>query len=384
MLNSNFIKMTESNHLKIKLIAKIIAAGCFLSMILCYKLWINHNSFPMVPVFSFLPALKHPLDHILFLLLLVNLLSIFISNSQKLIISAVLLSFIISLFDINRWQPWFYQYSFMLFMLIIFNNKADTIKQQQAILTTFKLMIAAIYVWSGLQKLNPLFFSEIYPWLMEPITNHLQENSIEHLKFIGYLFPVFEIATGVCLLIASLQRFAVIAVIAMHLFILFSVGPLGHNFNPVIWPWNIVMILFTLILFKTPESVGFTGLKSALTFHTSKITILIFVIFPFLNFFNCWDSYLSHNLYSGNTANGIIHVTDSVAEKLPVNLQPYIVPEDKTNAIAIKYWCISELGVPPYPELRNYEAIKNSLKRYSSDETQLYLEYVPKLKFAGF
>lgn len=81
---------------------------------------------------------------------------------------------------------------------------------------------------------------------------------------------------------------------------------------------------------------------------------------PLLNFFNLWDSYLSHNLYSGNTSGGVVYVSDSVENKLPEAIKPYSIGELNQNQITIKYWCMMELGVPAYPEKRNFEAISNT------------------------
>jgi hypothetical protein len=39
-----------------------------------------------------------------------------------------------------------------------------------------------------------------------------------------------------------------------------------------------------------------------------------------------------------------------------------------------------ELGVPAYPEKRNFEAITKTFYKYSNDSSEIYLVYNPKLK----
>jgi hypothetical protein len=101
---------------------------------------------------------------------------------------------------------------------------------------------------------------------------------------------------------------------------------------------------------------------------------------PQLNFFNKWDSYLSHNLYSGNTSSGDLYFSKETKECLPNSIQKYAVISDHEYVIAIKYWCMQETGVPAYPEQRNFVAIKNALYRYSRDTSEIYMIFTPKLK----
>jgi hypothetical protein len=370
----------ENSCSQIWIITRIAAAACLASILLCYKLWLGERNFPLTPMFDFLSKINHPFDFILFGLTILSLLFIIVfRNPQKFIALFLVLAIVLALLDQNRWQPWFYQYILMFFVLSFFNYRCDDTKQQNAIITVFRLMTGAVYFWSGLQKLNPHFLADTFPWLMEPVTNHLGANSINHFKIIGYAFPIIETATGIALFIKPIQKFAVITALLMHLFILFSLGPLGHNYNPVVWPWNIAMICFCIILFYNKSSFKLVDLRNTLRYHSLKIVFALFVMLPLLNFFNLWDSYLSHNLYSGNTNNGVIYVSDSVKNNLPSSLKPYAIGELNQNQIAIKYWCMMELGVPAYPEKRNFEAIEKTFYQYTKDSSQLYLMYTPKL-----
>jgi len=377
--------MTKDNSCsRIRIITRVTAIACLCSMALCYKLWMGDRNFPVTPVFDFIPELHHPFDIILPALAGVLLVCIALFRSpQKLIIPFIFIAVFMMAQDMNRMQPWFYQYLLMFFILAFFNFRCDDSRLQSSIIITFKLMIAAVYFWSGLQKLNPNFLADTFPWLMEPVTNHMAAGSIEHFRFLGYSFPLIETATGTCLLIPSLQKLAVMSAIIMHVFILFILSPLGHNYNPVVWPWNVAMILFVLLLFYNDIHFSMVDLRNAFSYHSVKIVIALFVLMPLLNFFNTWDSYLSHNLYSGNTSGGVIYVSDSVESKLPAYIKPYCFGELNQNQITIKYWCMMELGVPAYPEKRNFVAVTNTFYKYAADSSEVYLMYSPKLKVVG-
>lgn len=350
-------------------------------MLLCYKLWLNDRHFPLTPVLHFWPVFHRPFDSVLpavagLLLICISI----VRRPQLFIISFITVAVLLTLSDLNRWQPWFYQYILMFSILAFFNYRCDDARHLAAITITFRLMIAAVYFWSGLQKLNPDFLSDTFPWLMEPVTRHLTPGSISHFRFIGYCFPLIETGTGICLLVPALRKQAVFAAIAMHLFILFVLSPLGHNYNPVVWPWNVAMILFLLLLFYNGPVYGSMDLRNTWRHLSSRIVLVLFALMPLLNFFNSWDSYLSHNLYSGNTSSGSIYFSDAVKQRLPGYIQPYITREPNQNQVNIKYWCMMELGVPAYPEKRNFEAVTGTFYSYAADSSEVYLMYTPKLK----
>lgn len=375
--------MKDNSCIQIRIITRIIAVACLLSMLLSYKLWLGDRVFPLTPAFDFLPVLHHPFDIILFCIAIFLLICItVIRNPQKYILSFLICALILALLDQNRWQPWFYQYILMLFVVSFFNFRCDDTKQQQAIVTIFKLMIAAVYFWSGLQKLNPNFLTDTFPWLMEPITNHMAKGAINHFTWLGNMFPIIEFLTGIALFITPVKRVAVIMLFGMHLFILFVLGPFGHNYNPVVWPWNVAMMSFAYILFYKSEEFKIQHIRNMLHYHTIKVVVFFFLLMPLFNFFNLWDSYLSNNLYSGNTSGGVIYVSDSVENKLPEAIKPYSIGELNQNQITIKYWCMMELGVPAYPEKRNFEAISNTFYQYAKDSSEVYFMFTPKLKLS--
>ena len=142
------------------------------------------------------------------------------------------------------------------------------------------------------------------------------------------------------------------------------------------------MMFIAYILFYKSEAFKIQQIRNMLHYHSIKLVAFVFLLMPLFNFFNLWDSYLSSNLYSGNTSGGVIYVSDSVEAKLPEAIKPYCIGELNQNQITIKYWCMMELGVPAYPEKRNFEAITNTFYQYASDSSEIYFMYTPKLKLS--
>src|SRR3989344_4806837 len=143
----------------------VIVVGLIAGLLLSVKLWTNERFFPLAPVLDNFPAVPPSVETILFIILLGLLAAIFVfPKPQKLIFSALVIATIFAFFDQMRWQPWFYQYFFMLATIGLFSwNYSDT-EKRQAVLNTSRLIVASIYFFSGLQKVNLAFMGGVFPW----------------------------------------------------------------------------------------------------------------------------------------------------------------------------------------------------------------------------
>ena len=109
-----------------------LAPALGLGFILSWRLWISSRQFPLAPVFRNLPAVPFPLDYIWFALLLGLLLMICIrAEPRKLVIMFLVLTGLLALFDQMRWQPWFYQYFFMLAAFASYAGKRPEAKNNR-------------------------------------------------------------------------------------------------------------------------------------------------------------------------------------------------------------------------------------------------------------
>src|SRR5205085_2589014 len=99
---------------------RVIAICWIATKLLSYKLWLADRLFPTVPVNDILYAVPNSI-HLLLFLAMLFLLILLIIFPQKKWISAVLIfvEIISCLMDENRWQPWEYQFSFMLLIFLL-------------------------------------------------------------------------------------------------------------------------------------------------------------------------------------------------------------------------------------------------------------------------
>jgi hypothetical protein len=337
-----------------------IVAAMFAGLALSPNLWLSERVYPLTPVSPLLRPIPVPLDHFLYAAMLAMLVVIaVVGRAQKWIGGFIALAVGVALFDQSRWQPWFYQYLVMLAALGFCGRKQGS--------NTCRLVMVSIYFWSGMQKANGDFVHNVFPFMLGPTAGMVP-------LWLGYFAPVIEIAIGIGLLTSRFRTYAIYAGIAMHAFILLAIGPLGSNTNSVVWPWNMAMICFLMILFWKRSEVG--GLEIVWPRHAYQGAVLVlFGILPALSFFNLWDGYLSSALYSGVRNTAVIYVTDALKGRLPKEIVPHVYPSNRagTGILILRDWSMSELNAGIYPEPRIYKSLGRYICGYTQDPTEMKL-----------
>lgn len=335
----------------------VVILGVMAGILLSLPLWAGDSSFPSAPLLPFLPELPVWANTVALAMLFLFLGGALISpRPRPWIFSALGVVVFFVLFDQMRLQPWLYQYMWMLAVLGVYSWRVNQKNNRYFILQTLRIIVASIFFFSGLQKVNPDFITVVFPWIVEPLVSLLPsaQASIESL---GVLIPFMEMAIGAGLFLPKLRKTAVVFAALMAGSILLLIGPLGHGWNSVVWPWNIVMPLSTVILFWHTEDIRLIDVVKIRGFLLHKIVIVVFIFLPILSFYNKWDSYLSWTLYSGNAAKAVIVFDELSAKAMPENIHKYIEQKPDGQQLSVLQWSVGELNVPPYPENRVFKAV---------------------------
>jgi hypothetical protein len=340
-----------------------VAAGAILGMALSYKLWLGARLYPLTPLFPFLKPIPHPFDYILFG---ATLLSLALSAlTPRLIPIFATLAVVLVVCDQSRLQPWFYQYFFLLLGVSLASPNAC------------RLIVASIYFWSGAQKLNTGFIQTGFPWLLEPIMRHLPSSAQSIVHPLSVIAPFIEIWIGIALLSRKFRTPAVVLAVAMHVFVLIALGPLGQNYNYVVWPWNIAMCAAVMILFWRATESTRKVLFGEGPFHAAAM--VLFTVAPALSFFGYWDHYLSSAMYASNENHGLIYISDSIFDRLPDGIAEYVrVETPELDSIDIGEWSANEMKVPPYPEIRIYKNVARKICEYAQTPADVRLSIMSK------
>lgn len=351
-----------------------LPAALIINLLLTYKLWLTNRYYPLSPVFDWLPGLDTPTDYILFIGTLgIAALIPFLRLYRPASLSLIVFLLFNCLFDQSRMQPWLYNY-LLLFAALAFLSGTDNAKDKEsAVLNACRLLIACIYIWGGLHKLNASFMQEVMPVLVQPVADRLAIDPRIFASGCGFFVALMETGLGLGLLITRLRQAAIIVAVILHIAILALIGPFLFNINSSVWSWNAAMIAFVIILFWRTEGLGVATIFASRRQPVFIIIVVLAGVMPLFNLFNMWDYYLSWSLYSGKTCRAMIYVSDNVKAGLPDDMRRYIWQQRDDNFINVFNWSMAELNVPPYPERRIHINIARQLCARAQKPTDIYL-----------
>ncbi len=370
---------------RLLLIKLTVLSGLFISVLLSLNLWAGQRWFPKVPVIEGFYGLSAPYDFINLAVLFILLFVCFFSRSRKPVWCLLLFCLYLCFEDQNRLQPWFFNYLFILFILQFYKQRVDESNNFTSIFICLQVLVALIYIYSGIQKFNDFFVKDTFSWMIQPLNDVLTTKQMGLLSKFGKLVPYIELLTGIGLLIKPLRFIALPLVIIMHLFILLMLGPVGRSFNYVIWPWNIVMILLCLLLYSNVKQERFFDISFLFKHISFYLVMLVMLILPVFSFSNKYDSYLSSSLYSGNTHGCKLILTDKAFKKLPLYIRAYVVRNSDYNLLYIKQWAMGELNTPCVPEYRVFEKVQERVILLTgSNREEVKLDFKERQKLFGF
>jgi hypothetical protein len=149
----------------------------------------------------------------------------------------------------------------------------------------------------------------------------------------------------------------------MHIFILVIYGPLGINYNGIIWPWNISMMAILGFMFFNDEII-FQPSQFFKKIVLSQAIVLLLCIAPILNFFDSWNNESSFKLYSGDTKYMYVCFKNDALQKanedLKLNSYKKIkVPVCNGEMLSVKTWALNEMNVMPHSDEHYFNQIKS-------------------------
>jgi hypothetical protein len=335
------------------------------------------RSIPRAPLLIALPPkVISPVEYFLSSLLAAALVAvIFAKRPMKYLIVAIVALTLLCLLDQTRLQPWVYQYLAVLVVLALDHQQSRGERQSVLTLLALQSIVASLYLWGGLQKLNYSFSHEVLSQLLRPMQNILAL-SPPQLSALGLGLATIEIFTGFGLLLQKTRKICICLALAMHALILGLL--IAQNRNSVIWAWNGALGLMVVILFwRSGSSIG-QVLRYWRAGNTASRAVIIvaalYALLPILSFWGWWDLYLSGALYSGNTPVAVVRVDGGVHERLaPTAKRQVFVTSSGEHMLPLFEWSMAELNVPPYPEFRVYQQLTREICSFAEDKSQVEL-----------
>jgi hypothetical protein len=364
---------------EVRLLKVVLSLALLCGFALSRRLWVSTGQlYPNVPAFDFLPAVAPPLDYALFGALVVLLAFVAVRTSpRRYAVAFVVLASALVLFDESRLQPWFYQYLFLMLALAAHSREETDARTS---LRACALVVACVYFWSGAQKLNPQFFNEVAPSLAAPYLALLPASFARLAVPLALLVPSVEICAGVFLLTRRFRRVGVVLAVITHAFVLMLFVPLRRN--NVIWPWNVAMAAFVIVIFRR-EAGALKDFLPRRFLSLQTLAVVLFGLMPAFSLFGLWGQNLSAALYSGNVARAEFTVSERVARSLPPRVQRKLRPAPDGLRLDINHWSYGELNVPAYPSERVFRRAAVALCGFAESPSDVRLEVTTPPRLFG-
>lgn len=348
-------------------------------VVFSHELWFPvARTFPRAPFLFDLPENRVlPIERLLGAVLIASLAAVVFIRLRIFLDAALAAGALLIFFDQTRMQPWVYQYLLMLSVFALRSpqtNESDSGANQT--LGLLQILIAGLYVWSGVQKMNYTFARETLPFLLAPLENLFP--AIESaFAFLGIAAAIFESLVGIGLLFRRTRNAAVIAAILTHVVILSLL--MARNYNGIVWIWNAALIAAVFIAFWRSDVSVWRAFAESVSGgwrkRATKTMVAASVLLPALSFFGWWDMYLSGALYSGGTETAVISVNKEVIEKLPPKAARVVFQTNNGSLAVLPLfeWAMAEMNVPVYPERRVFKQTAREVCRLANDKNEIEL-----------
>lgn len=254
ILRSSFAT-TSGRH---QLCRRIIAGSGLLLIAATWRLWFSSGEFPQIPFFEVLCAVPQVVDWFLSALLVLSLAGMLVTKadlSRNLAAGCLVIVLLVALIALNqhRLQPWAW---FLILATVATSARADYA------LTSLRLLLFGVYLFSALSKLEPSFVGGGGDWLLDglfaPFGHSSASFSAESRRILLFLMPVTELLAALFVLHPRLRTPALFLVLGMHGTLLLALGPFGLDHKPGVLLWNATFLVLAFPLLwraRTAEPV---------------------------------------------------------------------------------------------------------------------------------
>lgn len=314
--------------------AFIVAVAFLAQVMLSLDLWIPiHRTFPAIPVWGIAYWPQNDWKLVLSGSLLLGSTAILVGLKifeRSKITLWVLAATLAVLTDLNRLQPWLYFYA----LVLLAAGFAD--KNQRMAVT---LILSAVYVWGGLNKLNPYFIDDNWLFLTDAFAF---TRNLGKIKATGYAAALMETMLGIGLLFLRTRQIAAIFIIFFHGMIILALSPLGLNWNTVVIPWNAAMAVLAAWCVSKPFSI--TPFKSPIT----VIAVILAYLMPLANWFGLWLPALSWTMYD-NTQDELTLEPEKCQEGSGFSNAVAVYADSAFGGkIFVSDWAMQDFSAPPF------------------------------------
>ncbi len=348
-----------------KILVRLLLIISFtIPLILSFPVWLSKRDFPVVPLFGKPLEFNYYIDIALLILLALFAIWFLFKEKSKGGLYFFLMYVLLSIFDQTRIQPFFFEFSIIILFYYLFKNNFNHFK------IAFLILMAGTYIWSGLHKINPIFYNF---WL-----GGLDKRIPFAPQFLRQIFtwivPFIELSFGIALLFNKTRKLSIILLAIMHIMVLITLSISGVGF--AVFSLNILNPLLLLMLcYNLRWSV--ININNNTNIKT-KIIVVYAILLPALNLIGLYDHLLAFSYFSGkpNYCN-IIFLNEKNIHKLPQSIKDITRVFNGKQYINVNEWSVKYVNVLCYPEKRVYLYLQDYIETFTG-QNSTRLQYYKK------
>ncbi len=352
----------------------LISASLIASLIVAQRGWVmDKRIYPHLPVLDSF-SIAQTFEPLLYGVMVTALLVFNFNSGKKLFaaIFAIAASATIAL-DQTRLQPWLYLFSIM-FLLAASLKYDNSSKACSSVLNALRICLMGTYLFAGVQKLNISFCQIVVPSML---CKMIPDMPVQLGCAIGIPLAIGESCLALLLAFPRTGKVGAYLAIVFHAVTLWLITQ--QNWNAVVWPWNISMMILVYLLFIRSKPSSTYSLFKPDSIQ-KIIAIVLFLALPVLNFYGRWDNYLSSALYSGNVPVLRVQLNEEDEALLPSSIRQAVDISDRNApTLIVERWALDELGIPAYPEVPSLEKLAEKIHQSGKfSRSRIYIETYPR------
>ncbi len=345
-----------------------------IALLLATSLWLPPYAFPQVPLFA---VFRHAPRFLELAAFVGSLAGTFFARTaadkftRRIRHGVCAASFaVLFAFNQHRIQPWAYQLMVLHAWLALANP--------QWRLVGWRWLTISIYFYSALSKVDFAFCVNHGPFLLDGFLHSLHFADVPpSVSFVlSALMPLTELLTAILLCFPRTQRVGLYFSIAMHLFLMIALGPLGHDHSAGVLIWNAFFIVQNWLLFAPPvkASLAETPSRKEAPRGQNKIEIAGWVLLAFVLIaplgepFGFWDHWPSWAVYAARPEQAVVAIHEDDLPRVPEELRKYLQPStllEPWHPVRLDRWSLNATRAPIYPQSRFHVGVALALAERS-------------------
>ena len=289
------------------------------------------------------------------------------------LVAFVLAAALLVIGDQHRLQPWAYQFALIALVLALTSPARA--------LALARVLTIGIYLYSAWSKFDYSFLDDLGPRMVAPLLNVVgiapDAMSDSHMWIAAAALPCGELLVACGLLFRSTRTLALSASVAMHLALLFVLGPWGLDHSWGVLLWNVFFIAQNLVLFfplnKQPRQLRKVERTTSHSRPRHRISrtrglatgiVVASLVLPLAEPWGWFDVWPSWGLYASRAERSVVLLRAARDEAIPTELRPFLrdVPGSPGwRQLDLQNWSLSALRVPVYPQNRFQMAIAHAV-----------------------